>query len=40
MTDPDLSALTIEPTKETYDQFQEAYAYFNRHCLMANCRIA
>jgi hypothetical protein len=30
MTDPDLSELSIEPTKETYDQFQEAYAYFNR----------
>ena len=28
--DPDLPELTIEPTKETYDQFQEAYAYFNR----------
>jgi hypothetical protein len=30
MTDPDLSDLTIEPTRETYDRFQEAYAYFNR----------
>ena len=30
MTDPDLSDLSIEPTRETYDQFQEAYAYFNR----------
>ncbi len=25
MTEPDLSDRTIEPTKETYDQFQEAY---------------
>ena len=30
MTDPDLSERSIEPTRETYDQFQEAYAYFNR----------
>jgi hypothetical protein len=42
MTDPDLSDLTIEPTKETYDRFQEAYAYFNRALFgghLPNCLI-
>ena len=42
MTDPDLSDLSIEPTKETYDQFQEAYAYFNRALFegqLPNCLI-
>src|SRR5207237_7471 len=37
MTDPDPCDLSIEPTRETYDQFQEAYAYFNRRCGKA-CR--
>ena len=42
MTDPDPSDLSIEPTKETYDQFQEAYAYFNRALFegrLPNCLI-
>jgi SprT-like family protein len=42
MTDTDLSDLSIEPTKETYDQFQEAYAYFNRALFegqLPNCLI-
>ena len=42
MTDPDLFDLTIEPTKETYDRFQEAYAYFNRTLFeghLPNCLI-
>jgi hypothetical protein len=42
MTGPDPSNLTIEPTKETYDQFQEAYAYFNRALFegqLPNCLI-
>jgi hypothetical protein len=42
MTDPDLSDRTIEPTKETYDQFQEAYSYFNRALFdgeLPNCLI-
>jgi SprT-like family len=42
MTDPDLSDLSIEPTKETYDRFQEAYAYFNRvlfETQLPNCLI-
>jgi hypothetical protein len=42
MTDPDLSERSIEPTKETYDQFQEAYAYFNRALFegqLPNCLI-
>ena len=42
MTDPDLSDLSIEPTKETYDRFQEAYAYFNRALFegqLPNCLI-
>jgi predicted SprT family Zn-dependent metalloprotease len=42
MTDRDLSDLTIEPTKETYDRFQEAYAYFNRGLFggeLPNCLI-
>jgi len=42
MTDPEFSDLTIEPTKETYDRFQEAYAYFNRALFegqLPNCLI-
>jgi hypothetical protein len=40
MTDPD--DLKIEPTKETYDRFQEGYAYFNRTLFeghLPNCLI-
>jgi hypothetical protein len=42
MTDPDPSDLTIEPTKETYDQFREAYEYLNRTLFngeLPNCLI-
>jgi hypothetical protein len=42
MTDPDLSDLAIEPTKETYDRFQKAYVYFNRALFegqLPNCLI-
>ena len=42
MTDPDLSDAAIEPTKETYDRFQEAYGYFNRALFegqLPNCLI-
>jgi hypothetical protein len=42
MTDPDPSDRSIEPTKETYDRFQEAYAYFNRALFegqLPNCLI-
>jgi hypothetical protein len=42
MMDPELSELTIEPTKETYDRFQDAYAYFNRALFegqLPNCLI-
>src|SRR6516165_3300340 len=42
MTDPDLSDPAIEPTRETYDRFQEAYAYFNRALFeskLPNCLI-
>lgn len=42
MTDLDPSDLPIEPTKETYDQFQEAYGYFNRALFegqLPNCLI-
>lgn len=42
MTDPDFSDPTIEPTRETYDRFQEAYAYFNRTLFdgrLPNCLI-
>jgi predicted SprT family Zn-dependent metalloprotease len=42
MTDPDPSALTIEPTRETYDEIQQAYAYLNRTVFsdeLPNCLI-
>ena len=42
MTDPDLPELTIEPTKETYDQFREAYEYLNQSLFngeLPNCLI-